>query len=337
MTKSTRSLGNLGPPIREPIQPRKLPGQTHEHLHELQEKQHELETRVAELGRTSKTSEAALKRTRKQVIDLTNALAPISCIPDDILHATFRTAYSAHCGAWRKPHHFARHIASLEQALKSLKLQLRRSGRTLPSSVTFGFGHRTYDSAWGTCNSTESSEEFCAPKKHLDLMLAHVARWRTLTIRAADFRPVFDVFQYLRDLTAPVLDSLEVETPDIYNEASSDFMIIVSPEHDEFRIFDEGAPLLRSVDVVGLEFPEHFDFPKEALRRLKAGTAGLRELVVNETLVKPMEEEDRVVEIPSVVSVRVQNRYMERWYGRSEALKWTVRNAEETEFVLPSL
>ncbi|RDB19294.1 hypothetical protein Hypma_013592 [Hypsizygus marmoreus] len=367
--------------IPEPTQPRKLPGQTHEHLHELQTKQRALETRVSELSRDLKTSEAALKRTRKQVIDLTNALAPISRVPDDILRSIFRTAYSdsAHQGqgAWRKPHHFTRRIASvtrrwrtivttdpslfthidvwLERPLECLKLQLKRSSgtTTVPLAVTFDFGCHTWDDAWGTSISMESSAEFCAPRKHLDLMLAHVARWRTLSILAAGFRPVFDVFQHLKDLAAPALESVKVVAPSVHKEEANDFMIIVNPEHNEFRIFDGGAPLLRSVHVAGLEVPAYSDFPKEGLRRFRAvgkfkwsckrfrdavkGMVGLRELVINETLVKPVEGEDRVVEMPSVVSVRVENGYVGRWNGPSEALKWTIRNAEGTEFVLPFL
>ncbi|RDB24868.1 hypothetical protein Hypma_007347 [Hypsizygus marmoreus] len=371
MAKSTRCLRSRGPPIPEPIQPCKLPGQTHEHLHDLKTKQTELETRVSELSRDLKSAEVALKRTRKQVIQLTNDLAPVNRISDEILSSILRTAChltDLHCTTWRQglPPRLLfllritrvtrrwRTLALADPLLwtridvwhdvppRILALQLKRSGNTAPLDIRFDFGCESSMDPWLEISQYDIYEKFC--DTHVEPLLPSVHRWRTLHLRSAGFLPTFNIFARLRPLAAPVLEMMYVGTGNMYNEETPHMGAIQCPD-DDYTVFTGGAPKLVSLHVDNLEFPRFFEPPVGNVRTLcvsgnimfscrefrmaVAGMQGLEELIIDPYVVEPEWDEDRVVIIPSILSVVVTG---DDGWECYKPLPWIIRDAGGKEY-----
>ncbi|RDB24870.1 hypothetical protein Hypma_007349 [Hypsizygus marmoreus] len=269
----------------------------HGRLRQLETKQAEWEARVDDLTRERGSVLASIEDTRPQVIKFTNLLAPIHCVPDEVLSTIFDRVCCLEddlesrqewlhnmplrllflirltqvTSRWRTIaindpllwSHIDLHFAL---STELLDLQLQRS-QSAPLDIVFDFGSRTLESLWTTEASEESSEEFC--QVYLPIILPTLPRWRTLAFRALGFRPVFEVFTHLRPLAAPVLESMSVETGDINNfYDGEDMALVLYPDEEAHKVFMGGAPSLSALHVHNLAFPTLFGPPVDGVRRL---------------------------------------------------------------------
>ncbi|RDB25283.1 hypothetical protein Hypma_007350 [Hypsizygus marmoreus] len=302
---------------------------TPERLKELESKQAEHETQIDGLTRELRTAQASLQSTNAQIAQLTNALAPVTRVSDEILQAIFRYGCS-HAekdtewlhnmpprllflirltqvtSRWRTTaindpllwSHIDLHFAL---STELLDLQLQRS-QSAPLDIVFDFGSRTPESPWTTESSEESSEEFC--EVYLPIILPTLPRWRTLSFRSLGFRPTLAVFRRLRPLAAPALECIAVETGDMHNvDDGEDLDAVVYPDHKDYKVFTRGAPRLTAIHVHNLEFPAFFEPPVGNIRTFRFTGNVRMSCKMFRKAVKPMVKLRELIIGPNVVKL----------------------------------
>jgi len=239
-------------------------------LVELKKTQQDLKKQAAALSRELKDVQHALKTVSLQVITLINELAPITCLPTEILVAIFAEACNFKTlgrviRRWREividtPQFWSTIELSIPRYCRDsnreeymVSLALERS-RQFPLDAKFTLFWGDTHSAWSEESDPLPAYRFVQnPRiflaRHLKALMPHARRIRSLTIETVWHGALYQILTAFLDVSAPLLERLVV----FMNPFSSSDVVNYSPR--PFVFLKGGAPVLKSIELTNLTIP----------------------------------------------------------------------------------